>query len=165
MAGWDENLGRTLLVGRRVIIGSWSLADYCCREFLPKRRAPRVRNWFLAVSLLVIILASSWPRRDGIVNDRRSCLAGLLIAETEISGEVEVITPAFKGLALGRVSDHRRHAGRYSVVLKIGGSCSPPSRRRRCEGSFLPGPCCVLPVLVPVLRRKPGFDGQSSRNP
>lgn len=56
---------------------------------------------FLAASLLVVIAASLATGAVGLSPIMGALLAGLLIAETEYHGEVEVITAPFKGLALG----------------------------------------------------------------
>ena len=99
-SGWDE-LGRTLLISGIVIGGMLVLG----RILLPKIFAQAARtkspDLFLAVSLLVIILASLATAATGLSPIVGALLAGLLIAETEYHGEVEVITQPFKGLALG----------------------------------------------------------------
>lgn len=56
---------------------------------------------FLAFSLLVVIVASLATGAVGLSPIVGALLAGLLIAETEYTGEVEVLTAPFKGLALG----------------------------------------------------------------
>ena len=56
---------------------------------------------FLAISLLVVIVASLATTAAGLSPIVGALLAGLLIAETEYHSEVEVITAPFKGLALG----------------------------------------------------------------
>lgn len=56
---------------------------------------------FLAASLLVVIISSLMTALAGLSPIVGALLAGLLIAETDYHGEVEVITAPFKGLALG----------------------------------------------------------------
>ena len=56
---------------------------------------------FLAASLLIVIVASLATSAAGLSPIVGALLAGLLIAETEYHGEVEVMTAPFKGLALG----------------------------------------------------------------
>ena len=56
---------------------------------------------FFAVSLLVVILASLATGAVGLSPIVGALTAGLLIAETEYSGEVEHMIAPFKGLALG----------------------------------------------------------------
>lgn len=56
---------------------------------------------FLAVSLLVVILASLATAAAGLSPILGALVAGILIAETEYRSEVEVVTAPFRGLALG----------------------------------------------------------------
>lgn len=66
-------------------------------------QAARAKNpeLFMAISLLVVILASAATSAVGIGPIMGALLAGLLIAETEYHTEVEVVTAPFRGLALG----------------------------------------------------------------
>lgn len=63
-----------------------------------RTKSPEV---FLAASLLVVIVSSMVTSIVGLSPIVGALLAGLLIAETEYHGEVEIITAPFKGLALG----------------------------------------------------------------
>ncbi|KFG90104.1 putative Glutathione-regulated potassium-efflux system protein KefB [Sphingobium herbicidovorans NBRC 16415] len=63
-----------------------------------RTKSPEV---FLAASLLVVIISSIATSVAGLSPIVGALLAGLLIAETEYHGEVEVMTAPFKGLALG----------------------------------------------------------------
>jgi CPA2 family monovalent cation:H+ antiporter-2 len=56
---------------------------------------------FLAVSLLVVILASMATGAVGLSPILGALIAGVLIAETDYRSEVEVVTAPFRGLALG----------------------------------------------------------------
>src|SRR5205085_10539884 len=56
---------------------------------------------FLSVSLLVVIVASLATAAAGLSPIVGAIIAGVLIAETHYSSEVEVITAPFRGLALG----------------------------------------------------------------
>ena len=56
---------------------------------------------FLAASLLVVIVAALATGATGLSPIVGALVAGLLIAETEYSSEVEAMTAPFKGLALG----------------------------------------------------------------
>ena len=56
---------------------------------------------FLAVSLLVVILASLATSAVGLSPILGALVAGVLIAETEYRSEVEVVTAPLRGLALG----------------------------------------------------------------
>jgi monovalent cation:H+ antiporter-2, CPA2 family len=66
-------------------------------------QAARTKNpeIFLAVSLLVVILASIATGAVGLSPILGALIAGVLIAETEYRSEVEVVTAPFRGLALG----------------------------------------------------------------
>ncbi|MEH6700808.1 cation:proton antiporter domain-containing protein [Parasphingorhabdus sp.] len=98
--GWDD-LGRTLLLGGAVIIGMLVLGRLILPRIFAQAARTKSPELFLAVSLLVIILASLATAATGLSPIVGALLAGLLIAETEYHGEVEVITQPFKGLALG----------------------------------------------------------------
>ena len=56
---------------------------------------------FLAVSLLIVILASLATAAAGLSPILGALVAGILIAETDYRSEVEVVTAPFRGLALG----------------------------------------------------------------
>ena len=97
---WGE-LADTLLKGGITIAVMLVLG----RIFLPhifsqaaRTKSPEV---FLAASLLVVIVSSIATSLAGLSPIVGALLAGLLIAETEYHGEVEVMTAQFKGLALG----------------------------------------------------------------
>jgi CPA2 family monovalent cation:H+ antiporter-2 len=66
-------------------------------------QAARTKNpeLFLAVSLLVVILAGLATGAVGLTPILGALIAGVLIAETEYRSEVEVVTAPFRGLALG----------------------------------------------------------------
>lgn len=75
------------------------------RFLLPRLFASAARTkspeLFLAFSLLVVIAAALATAGAGLSPIMGALLAGLLIAETDYSREVEAITAPFKGLALG----------------------------------------------------------------
>lgn len=75
------------------------------RLFLPRIFAQAARTKspevFLAASLLVVIVSSLLTGVVGLSPIVGALLAGILIAETDYHGEVEVMTAPFKGLALG----------------------------------------------------------------
>ncbi|HEX7783986.1 MAG TPA: cation:proton antiporter [Sphingobium sp.] len=79
-----------LVVGKYVLTHIFSQAA--------RTKSPEV---FLAASLLVVIVSSMVTSLVGLSPIVGALLAGLLIAETEYHGEVEIITAPFKGLALG----------------------------------------------------------------
>ena len=66
-------------------------------------QAARAKNpeLFLAACLLVVIIASLVTSAIGFSPVLGALIAGILIAETEYRGEVEVITAPFRGLGLG----------------------------------------------------------------
>jgi monovalent cation:H+ antiporter-2, CPA2 family len=75
------------------------------RLFLPRLFAQAARSkspeLFLAAALLVAILASLITTAVGLSPFAGALLAGILIAETEYRGEVEVVTAPIRGLGLG----------------------------------------------------------------
>lgn len=99
-AGWTSFAGTLVKGGLTVII-----MFVAGRFFLPRMFSQAARTKspeiFLAASLLVVIAASLATTIAGLSPIVGALLAGLLIAETEYHGEVEVITAPFKGLALG----------------------------------------------------------------
>jgi CPA2 family monovalent cation:H+ antiporter-2 len=66
-------------------------------------QAARTKNpeLFLSASLLVVIVASLVTSAVGFSAVLGALIAGMVIAETDYRGEVEVITAPFRGLALG----------------------------------------------------------------
>ncbi|MEW4466533.1 cation:proton antiporter [Parasphingorhabdus sp. JC815] len=99
-SSWEE-LVNTLVLGAAVIIGLLVLGRLLLPRIFAQAARTKSPELFLAVSLLVIILASLATAATGLSPIVGALLAGLLIAETEYHGEVEVITQPFKGLALG----------------------------------------------------------------
>lgn len=97
---WEELLN-TLIIGGAVIIGMLVLGRLILPRIFAQAARTKSPELFLSVSLLVIILASLATAATGLSPIVGALLAGLLIAETEYHGEVEVITEPFKGLALG----------------------------------------------------------------
>jgi CPA2 family monovalent cation:H+ antiporter-2 len=95
------NLGMTLLLGVTTVAAMLVLG----RLILPKMFAQAARTkspeLFLAASLLVVITASLATASVGLSPIVGALLAGLIIAETEYRGEVEILIEPFKGLALG----------------------------------------------------------------
>ncbi|MFN3475282.1 MAG: cation:proton antiporter [Blastomonas sp.] len=103
IAGSDAvgDLTQTLVLGVLTVLGMLLLG----RLILPKMfaQAARTKNpeLFLAASLLVVITASLATASVGLSPIVGALLAGLVIAETEYRGEVEILIEPFKGLALG----------------------------------------------------------------
>ncbi len=96
-----DELLYTLLLGGAVIAAMLILGRLVLPRIFAQAARTKSPELFLAVSLLVIILASLATAATGLSPIVGALLAGLLIAETEYHGEVEVITQPFKGLALG----------------------------------------------------------------
>jgi CPA2 family monovalent cation:H+ antiporter-2 len=79
-----------LLAGRLLLPGLFAQAA--------RTKSPEL---FLAISLLVVLLASLATGAAGLGAVMGALIAGLLIAETDYHGEVEAITAPLRGLALG----------------------------------------------------------------
>ena len=92
---------KTMAIGGVVAVGML----FAGRLLLPKlfAQAARTKNpeMFLAACLLVVIVASLITRAIGFSPVLGALIAGIVIAETEYRGEVEVITAPFRGLGLG----------------------------------------------------------------
>jgi len=99
-AGVGPLLG-TLVLGAAVALGML----FGGRLLLPSlfAQAARTKNpeVFLAACLLVVIVASLVTSAIGFSAVLGALIAGIVIAETEYRGEVEVITAPFRGLGLG----------------------------------------------------------------
>ena len=91
----------TLLVG----IVTAAAMIFAGRLILPRLfgQAARTKSpeMFLAACLLIVIVASLLTRSIGFSPILGALIAGIVIAETEYRGEVEVITAPFRGLGLG----------------------------------------------------------------
>jgi len=91
----------TLLVG----IVTAAVMIFAGRLILPRLfgQAARTKSpeMFLAACLLIVIVASLLTRSIGFSPILGALIAGIVIAETDYRGEVEVITAPFRGLGLG----------------------------------------------------------------
>ena len=91
----------TMLVGGVVAVAML----FAGRLFLPRLFAQAARTkspeMFLAACLLVVIVASLVTSSVGFSPILGALIAGIVIAETEYRGEVEVMTGPFRGLGLG----------------------------------------------------------------
>lgn len=98
----SPNAWLAVLAGGVVMIAALLLAG---RFLLPRLFAQAARTkspeLFLAISLLVLMLASLATGSVGLGAVAGALIAGLLIAETDYHAEVEVITAPLRGLALG----------------------------------------------------------------
>ena len=94
-------LFKTLAIGL-VVAGAMLVLG---RFLLPKLFAQAARTkspeLFLAVCLLVVIIASLVTQAIGFSPVLGALIAGIVIAETEYRGEVEVVTAPIRGLGLG----------------------------------------------------------------
>ena len=90
LVGGVAVIAALLLVGRFLL---WRLFAQAARTKSPEL--------FLAISLLVVMLASLATGSVGLGAVLGALIAGLLIAETDYHSEVEVITAPLRGLALG----------------------------------------------------------------
>ena len=92
---------QTMLIGGVVAVAML----FAGRMLLPQLFAQAARTkspeMFLAACLLVVIVASLLTRSIGFSPILGALIAGVVIAETEYRGEVEVITAPFRGLGLG----------------------------------------------------------------
>lgn len=98
--GWAA-LGGTLLSATLAIAILLIVGRYILPPLFAQAARTKSPELFLAISLLVVILASIITSSAGLSPIVGALLAGLLIAETEYHTEVAVITAPFRGLALG----------------------------------------------------------------
>lgn len=99
-AGW-AGLAGTLLRGGVTIAVMLVAGRLVLPHIFAQAARTKSPEVFLAASLLVVIVSSLATTIAGLSPIVGALLAGLLIAETEYHGEVEVMTAPFKGLALG----------------------------------------------------------------
>ena len=98
--GWSA-LGTTLLLGAALIAGMLILGRFLLPRLFAQAARTKSPELFLSASLLVVIAASLATTAVGLSPIVGAIIAGILIAETDYSSEVEVITAPFRGLALG----------------------------------------------------------------
>ncbi|HEX8584671.1 MAG TPA: cation:proton antiporter [Allosphingosinicella sp.] len=98
--GWGA-IGSTLLIGAAVIAGMLVLGRFLLPRLFAQAARTKSPELFLSASLLVVIAASLATTAAGLSPIVGAIIAGILIAETDYSSEVEVITAPFRGLALG----------------------------------------------------------------
>ncbi|MGV3770378.1 MAG: cation:proton antiporter [Sphingobium phenoxybenzoativorans] len=95
------NLVETLIKGGITVAIMLVAGKYLLTHIFSQAARTKSPEVFLAASLLVVIVSSMVTSLVGLSPIVGALLAGLLIAETEYHGEVEIITAPFKGLALG----------------------------------------------------------------
>lgn len=96
-----DNLVTILWQGAAVIIAMLILGRILLPPLFGQAARTKSPELFLAISLLVVIIASLITGAVGLSPIVGAIIAGMLIAETDYHGEVEVMTAPFKGLALG----------------------------------------------------------------
>jgi CPA2 family monovalent cation:H+ antiporter-2 len=94
-------LGRTLLLGVVVIGAMLVLGRLLLHHLFAQAARTKSPELFLSASLLVVIVGALATTAAGLSPIVGAIVAGILIAETDYSSEVEVITAPFRGLALG----------------------------------------------------------------
>jgi len=94
-------LFQTLWVGALVILAMLVLGRFVLPRLFAQAARTKSPELFLSVSLLVVIAASLATAAAGLSPIVGALVAGILIAETEYHGEVEVMTAPFRGLGLG----------------------------------------------------------------
>jgi K+:H+ antiporter len=97
VAALMSTLGR----GALVIVIMLLLGRFVLPRLFAQAARTKSPELFLSVSLLVVITASLATTAVGLSPIVGALVAGILIAETEYRGEVEVMTAPFRGLGLG----------------------------------------------------------------
>ena len=95
------SLGQIALQGVLVIIAILVIGRFILPTLFAQAARSKKPELFLAISLLVVILAATVTASAGLSPIMGALVAGLVIAETEYRNEVEVVIEPFKGLALG----------------------------------------------------------------
>jgi CPA2 family monovalent cation:H+ antiporter-2 len=96
-----SGLGRVAIEGTLVIVAILLVGRFVLPALFAQAARSKKPELFLAISLLVVILAATVTASVGLSPILGALLAGLVIAETDYRSEVEVVTEPFKGLALG----------------------------------------------------------------
>jgi monovalent cation:H+ antiporter-2, CPA2 family len=96
-----SGLLNTLLAGGAVIAVMLVLGRFLLPRLFAQAARTKSPELFLSVSLLVVIVASLATAAAGLSPIVGALIAGVLIAETEYHGEVELMMAPFRGLGLG----------------------------------------------------------------
>ena len=96
-----SSLGRIAVEGTVVIVVILLIGRFLLPALFAQAARSKKPELFLAISLLVVILAATVTASVGLSPILGALVAGLVIAETDYRSEVEVVTEPFKGLALG----------------------------------------------------------------
>jgi CPA2 family monovalent cation:H+ antiporter-2 len=94
-------LGTVAVQGAIVLAIIWVVGRFALPSLFAQAARSKKPELFLAISLLVVILAATATASVGLSPILGALVAGLVIAETDYRSEVEVVTEPFKGLALG----------------------------------------------------------------
>ena len=100
-AAGASGLGRIAFEGALVILAILLVGRFVLPALFAQAARSKKPELFLAITLLVVILAATVTASVGLSPILGALIAGLVIAETEYRSEVEVVTEPFKGLALG----------------------------------------------------------------
>jgi CPA2 family monovalent cation:H+ antiporter-2 len=95
------SLVRTMIVGGLVATAMLFAGRLVLPQLFAQAARTKSPEMFLAACLLVVIVASLLTRSIGFSPILGALIAGIVIAETEYRGEVEMITSPFRGLGLG----------------------------------------------------------------
>jgi CPA2 family monovalent cation:H+ antiporter-2 len=96
-----SGLGRIALEGTLVIVAILLVGRFILPALFAQAARSKKPELFLAISLLVVILAATVTASVGLSPILGALVAGLVIAETDYRNEVELVIEPFKGLALG----------------------------------------------------------------
>jgi monovalent cation:H+ antiporter-2, CPA2 family len=99
--GAAEGLVATLIWGAATVAVMLLLGRYLLPRLFAQAARTKSPEIFLAVSLLTVMGASLATSAAGLSPIVGALIAGVLIAETEYRGEVEVMMAPFRGLGLG----------------------------------------------------------------
>ena len=100
-AGALAGLAGVALTGLAVVGAMWVAGRILLPPLFAQAARTKSPELFLAVSLLVVILASLATSSVGLSPIIGALIAGVLIAETDYGSEVELVTAPLRGLALG----------------------------------------------------------------
>ncbi|MDQ2878343.1 MAG: cation:proton antiporter [Pseudomonadota bacterium] len=101
LGGRGGGVGGVLAWGALSIAAIFLVGRFALPRLFAQAARTKSPELFLAISLLVVIVASLATTAAGLSPIVGALLAGVLIAETDYRHEVEAIIAPFKGLALG----------------------------------------------------------------
>lgn len=94
-------VARTAVLGLMVVAAMLVIGRFVLGSLFAQAARTKNPELFLAISLLIVILASIATSEVGLSPLLGALIAGVLIAETDYHAEVEAITTPLAGLALG----------------------------------------------------------------